>query len=146
MYDMEMIGSEHYKMVLEFHETFGCAIDEEPTRSLRQARYELLDEETFEVIEDLYPKGLPTEEATEALWSVDPVAQKERLAKELCDILYVVFGTAIALGIDIDEAFVRVHRSNMSKVWDDYTVYYDENGKVLKPPTYQPPDMTGVAR
>jgi predicted HAD superfamily Cof-like phosphohydrolase len=145
MYDMEMIGSEHYKMVLEFHETFGCAIDEDPTSDLRRSRLGLLAEEMDETDYELVPEDWNSS-GNRDLWSEDPTTQRERLAKELCDILYVVFGTAIALGIDIDEAFVRVHRSNMSKVWDDYTVHYDDNGKVLKPPTYQPPDMAGVAR
>lgn len=65
------------------------------------------------------------------------------VADGLADVLYVVFGTAIAYGIDIQEVFDEVHRSNLSKtVWSEelqrYTIEKDEFGKGIKPPTYSP--------
>ncbi len=68
------------------------------------------------------------------------------VAKELADLVYVTYGTAVSLGINLDEAVRRVHASNMSKRNPDGTVSYRPDGKVLKPPTYQPPDMAGVVR
>ncbi|NBV35846.1 MAG: phosphoribosyl-ATP diphosphatase [Bacteroidetes bacterium] len=63
----------------------------------------------------------------------------------ICDLLYVTYGAAIALGIDIDPFFNEVHRSNMSKL-DPETgkpiVRHD--GKILKPSTYSPPDISCV--
>jgi predicted HAD superfamily Cof-like phosphohydrolase len=53
-----------------------------------------------------------------------------------------VRGTAVALGIHLDRAVTLVHESNMTKVWPDGRVHYRESdGKVLKPDTYQGPDM-----
>lgn len=40
---------------------------------------------------------------------------RPNLAKELADLVYVVYGTAAELGIDLDEAIKRVHESNMTK-------------------------------
>lgn len=66
--------------------------------------------------------------------------QASALAKELADVLYVVYGTAHTFGIDIERVFTEVHRSNMSKF--PATVRYD--GKVLKGPNYTPPDLSFV--
>ena len=68
----------------------------------------------------------------------------EDLAKELADLLYVVYGTAEELGIPLEEVFQKVHQSNMDKLWPDGTIHYNKEGKVLKPPTYSPPDLSFV--
>ena len=69
---------------------------------------------------------------------------KEQIAKELTDLLYVVLGFGVVLGIDLDKTFKVVHDSNMSKLDDDGKPIYREDGKVLKGPNYVKPDMTGV--
>jgi NTP pyrophosphatase (non-canonical NTP hydrolase) len=65
---------------------------------------------------------------------------RPELAKELADMLYVIYGTGTSLGLDLDEAFWRVHHSNMSKVVDG-KVTRDSGGKILKPASYEPPYM-----
>ena len=65
------------------------------------------------------------------------------VADGLADLLYVVFGTAAAYGINIQEVFDEVHRSNMSKtVWNEeigkFAVIKNEAGKVMKPDTFSP--------
>lgn len=71
------------------------------------------------------------------------------VADGLADVLYVVIGTAVAYGIDIQEVFDEVHRSNLSKtVWSEelqrYTIEKDEFGKGIKPPTYSPADIAPI--
>ena len=61
--------------------------------------------------------------------------------KELTDLLYVAYQYAEVKGWDLDEAYRRVHRSNLSKVGKDGRALYREDGKVLKGPNYQPPDL-----
>jgi predicted HAD superfamily Cof-like phosphohydrolase len=63
----------------------------------------------------------------------------------ICDLLYVTYGAAIAMGIDINPFFEEVHRSNMSKL-DPVTgrPIYREDGKILKPSTYSPADLKKV--
>ena len=69
---------------------------------------------------------------------------KENLLKELADILYVVYGYAATYGLPIDEAFKRVHESNMSKLGEDGKPVYREDGKVLKGPNYKPADLSDL--
>ena len=62
----------------------------------------------------------------------------------LTDILYVTYGAGHAFGIDLDECFHEVHRSNLSKLGEDFKPIKREDGKVLKPDTYSPPDLKTV--
>lgn len=128
--------SEPRRLVREFHEAFDLPIDADPTERLRVLRAKLIIEEAREAAEELLSTGD---------WVLDPVVQRERLAKELADGVYVLYGAADALGIDLDEAVRRVHRSNMSKLGPDGRPMYREDGKVLKGPEYFEPDMAGVA-
>lgn len=63
----------------------------------------------------------------------------ENMAKELADLLYVVYGTGVSLGIDLDKVFDAVHRSNMTKSKER-----DSGGKVTKGKDYEPPDIKDV--
>jgi len=62
----------------------------------------------------------------------------DAILKEICDLVYVAVGTAVARGYNFSEAFKRVHNSNMSKL-DNCTVR--EDGKILKGANYTPPDL-----
>lgn len=71
------------------------------------------------------------------------------IADGIADVLVVVIGCAAAYGIDIQEFFDEVMRSNMSKaVWDEetksYKVIKDEFGKVQKPASYSPPQLEPI--
>lgn len=70
----------------------------------------------------------------------------EHLAKELADVLYVVYGTAEYTGIPLEEVFQEVHRSNMTKLDADGhpLAYVEATGKFAKGPSYQAPDVHGV--
>ena len=71
-------------------------------------------------------------------------AQEDRnlveVADALIDLLYVIYGTGHAYGIDLDACFEEVHNSNMSKLVDGYAQKNDM-GKVMKGPGYYPPDL-----
>src|ERR1017187_1263803 len=66
------------------------------------------------------------------------------LADALADIAYVVYGTALTYGIDLDSVLREVHRSNMSKIAGDGKPLIREDGKVLKSEQYFPPDIASV--
>jgi predicted HAD superfamily Cof-like phosphohydrolase len=65
-------------------------------------------------------------------------------ADALTDLLYVVYGAGHAFGIDLDDCFKEVHQSNLSKLGPDFRPIKREDGKVLKPDTYFPPDLKTV--
>jgi len=64
--------------------------------------------------------------------------------KELADLVYVCYQYAANLSWDLDEALDRVHQSNMSKLDDNGNPIYREDGKVLKGPNYQPPNLNDL--
>src|SRR6476660_3944112 len=96
-------------------------------------RSRLITEEFLEVDEELLALSVDAEMHRGIS---DYVQDYSKLAKELADLLYVVYGTAEEFGIPLEAVFATVHESNMSKVWDDGEVHYNEFGKVIKPPTY----------
>lgn len=63
------------------------------------------------------------------------------LAKELADLLYVVYGTADSYGIPIDKVFNEVHKSNMTK-----STERDSGGKIQKGDNYIEPNIEGALR
>ncbi|HMU55953.1 MAG TPA: MazG nucleotide pyrophosphohydrolase domain-containing protein [Nitrospira sp.] len=106
-------------MVEAFHRMFDIVTNPVPTAvgtATRQLRLRLIQEEFDELREALEGDDLPA------------------VAKELADLLYVVYGTAVSYGIDMEPVFREVHRSNMSKVGG----HKREDGKWVKPPTYSP--------
>ena len=106
-------------MVERFHRLFDISVQENPgpiderTRVLRER---LIQEEFDELKQAMAHDDLPA------------------VAKELADLLYVVYGTAVSYGIDMVPVFREVHRSNMSKIGG----HKREDGKWVKPPTYSP--------
>ena len=112
-------------MVQEFHEQFDIRVaptpstPDVPTQTLRNR---LIQEEFEELQEAMQDKDLSA------------------MAKELADLLYVVYGTAVSLGIDMEPVFKEVHRSNMSKVGG----YKREDGKWVKPSTYSPASLDTI--
>lgn len=67
--------------------------------------------------------------------------------KELLDLVWVCFGYARARGWPVPEAWNELSWSNYSKftvVNGVLTLKKREDGKVLKPPSYQPANMTDV--
>lgn len=64
----------------------------------------------------------------------------------LCDILYVTYGAASALGVDIEPFFAEIQRSNMSKLGLNGKPVKREDGKVIKGENYSPPDLAAVMR
>lgn len=106
-------------MVEEFHRKFDILVQASPTEAseeTKRLRIRLIQEEFDELKESMAAGNLAA------------------LAKEMADLLYVVYGTAVSYGIDMEPVFREVHRSNLSKVGG----YKREDGKWVKPPTYSP--------
>lgn len=114
------------EMVTEFHRSFGLPIgtglDGGPSDDLR---LRLLAEEFREY--------------ADAVAGGDLVEVVDALA----DMVYVIYGTAVVLGIDLDAALAEVHRSNMSKLQDGKPLLRAD-GKVLKGTDFTRPDIPAV--
>ncbi len=72
------------------------------------------------------------------------ISSKIELLKELSDLVFVCYQMAAYFGLDLDEAMKRIFESNMSKLGDDGKPLRREDGKVLKGPNYQPPDLSDL--
>ena len=106
-------------MVEEFHRKFEILVQEAPSglnEETKRLRVRLIQEEFDELKESMVGGDLAA------------------VAKEMADLLYVVYGTAVSYGIDMDPVFREVHRSNMSKIGG----YKRDDGKWVKPATYSP--------
>jgi predicted HAD superfamily Cof-like phosphohydrolase len=111
--------TEEQAMVEAFHRQFDILVRERPAApsgQTKELRLRLIEEEF--------------EELRAAMAQDDLTA----VAKEMADLLYVVYGTAVSYGIDMQPVFQEVHRSNMSKVGG----HKRADGKWVKPPTYSP--------
>ncbi|MEX0784606.1 MAG: MazG nucleotide pyrophosphohydrolase domain-containing protein [Dehalococcoidia bacterium] len=116
-------------MLREYHRAFGGLVPDAPTPLSPEAaalRLALLTEELDEVAVELQSGDLV------------------RLAHELADLVYVSYGTAVSVGIDLDAVLAEVHASNMTKIGPDGRFEMREDGKVLKGTNHRPPDVAGI--
>lgn len=127
----------NFELVKEFHAAFNKEPDPTTPTQLplekESLRLKLIQEEKNELFAEFY-KAPPN--------GVDLA----NMAKELADLLYVVYGTAAAYGIPIDDVYREVHKSNMSKLGEDGKPIYREDGKVLKGPNYKAPDIESIIK
>jgi len=93
-------------------------------------------------------RALVLEEGSEFLSAVDEcfadpenMQRREELIKELSDLVFVCYQFAATYGLDLDKAMQLVYESNLSKLDEQGKPIYREDGKVLKGPSYLPPDL-----
>lgn len=74
------------------------------------------------------------------------VNNEVEIADAITDILYIAFGIVTKHNLDdkIEALFDEVHSSNMSKLGQDGTPIYREDGKVLKGPLYFKPNLKKI--
>lgn len=120
--------TDFYKDVKEFQTAVGQNVGQAPAfpdHAERRLRMKLLEEEFLEYMEG------------------ETTSDLENIAKELADIIYIVCGTAVSYGIPLDRVFDEVHRSNMAKLVDGKPIRR-EDGKILKPEGWTPPDVNKI--
>lgn len=115
-------------LVRQFHTVFGLSVADRPTvpsDELAGIRQRLLEEEAGELAVAIAGRRL------------------DEIARELADVVYVAYGTALTYGIDLDAVLAEIHRANMSKLGPD-GVPVVRDGKVVKPPSFRPSDVAAV--
>lgn len=121
--------------VREFHRVGGLTIGDSPAIRDADLRAKLILEEAAETVVALV--GGSRANDLFAQLSVKEAAQPDlaEVIDGLCDVLYVVFGTAVALGVDLQPFFDEVHRTNLEKANGPRRA----DGKIMKPPGWEPP-------
>ncbi len=119
----------NFSKVKTFMNTYGQDVKEQasfPDDKIVQLRVDLIEEELNEL--------------KEAIENNDIV----EVADALTDILYVTYGAGHSFGVDLDECFEEVQRSNMSKLGEDGKPIYNDSGKVMKGPNYFAPNLKKI--
>jgi predicted HAD superfamily Cof-like phosphohydrolase len=113
-----------YDDVRNFHLKFGhpapAAPDDTPDRDMLEFRIDRIEEETRELVEAIRARNLAA------------------IAAESVDLIYVVVGTLVALGLPLLPFWREIHKANMIKVTNP------TGGKPLKPEGWKKPDTRQV--
>lgn len=144
---MEDIDDHPMHSVDQFMRHFGQHVPQRaimPPPLVQNLRFRLIDEEAHELAE-----------ATNLVEYLDAVG----------DLLYVVYGAALAAGFtarQMDAAVAEIHRSNMSKLWsedelahvpgdskaqptgDGRFIVRRNDGKIIKSPSYSPANLKPI--
>jgi predicted HAD superfamily Cof-like phosphohydrolase len=141
---MRLQMRDQIEMMEEFHRAFGHPVNQ--PELLTGERGNLLADYSSNLKFIQLREKLHSEECDELrleMWECFSSGKiTPNLLKEGADLLYVVFGTFVSLGLgdQLIEAFKRVHESNMSKLENGKPIYR-EDGKVLKGKDYKPPNL-----
>lgn len=139
-----------HAQVVEFHETYGQPIGAKPhvpNADMVALRLKLVIEECCELLE---AHGIHAGDIEQEIvcriedhrkdgFKVDLVEAADAMA----DIDYVVEGMRVTYGIDGTPIAEEVHASNLKKLGPDGKPIYNDDGKVVKSSTWQPPDIAG---
>ena len=119
----------NFEKVGLFMNTFGQDVKNKAsfgTAKINDLRYNLIKEELNELKDAIDKKDIV------------------EVADALTDILYVTYGAGHAFGINLDNCFDEVQKSNMSKLDVDGKPIYNEFGKVMKGPNYFKPNLKKI--
>ena len=117
----------NFEKVGLFMKTFGQDVKTSASfssKKITDLRLSLIEEELDELKEAIENKNLT------------------EVADALTDILYVTYGAGHAFGINLDECFDEVQKSNMSKLGVDGKPIFNDKGKVMKGPNYFKPNFS----
>lgn len=121
--------------VRAFQTAFNAPMPEKPTlldTKRAKLRQKLLQEEVTEI-----KKALEMEDGLDKL---------ESISDGIVDALYILYGTAHEYGIAdrLGILFDEVHNANMRKLGADGKPIYREDGKVIKPEGWTPPNLKAI--
>lgn len=134
-YSMEPMSQ--YEMVRHWLESFGKPLDQPFSDEAVNLIEDCIIEEQNEVFQELDPPH-----DGDIFFRDVKLIDKEKLTKELCDLLWVTYQAAAFFGLPIEQAFRRVYDSNMSKLGSDgKPILRESDQKILKGPNYKPADL-----
>lgn len=131
-------GNSWLVMVRLFHKIYGRPLRFSPqhlTMDELSLRRNLIKEE-FEEFEDASWKYADSRDSTCLHEMLDAMG----------DMIYVILGTFVQLGINPDDIMREIQRSNMSKLGADGKPIVREDGKILKGPNFFEPSFAPFLR
>ncbi len=114
--------NKNWSQVKAFHKAFDIPVSESPvllSRDRVEKRSAWMEEEVLEFKE---------------------ASTIEEQADAMIDLIYFALGTMVEMGVEPEEIFNIVQEANMSKLWEDGKPHYNEDTKVIKPPTWKDPE------
>lgn len=139
------------ELVREFHETYGQPLRTTPSLEVPELhmRMQLVAEEFMELVEAAYgDKALKILEPAweEAIQADEGSRDIIEVVDALGDLIYVIYGFAHTIGVDLNKILDEIQSSNMSKVGADGKPIYRADGKILKGPNFVEPDISKILK
>lgn len=134
----------------QFHETYKMPIATDGPnvdRDRVHMRVKLIAEELSELMGAVYgekAEDIMKDAFEEAIEHDEKERDTVETADALGDLVYVVYGMALEMGIPMADVLAEIQASNMSKLGADGKPIYREDGKVLKGPNFFDPDLKKV--
>ena len=120
----------NFELIKAWHEKFAPKVIRGelgfPYKAEEELRVKLINEEFEELVAAVQVKSM-----------VD-------IVDAIGDLLWVTYSAALAYGIDADAVVGEINRSNWTKLGADGEPIYREDGKVMKGPNYEPPNLQQV--
>lgn len=122
---MTNVSTDYFAHVVEFHKAIGATVSNEfsPLDKAATIRRESLISEEYQEVRKAFRSGNPAD-----------------LIHELCDLMYVIMGTFVEMGVNPAHGYRAIHDANMSKVGGPKRA----DGKQLKPAHWKPANMSFV--
>lgn len=139
-------------LVRQFHTTYGLPIvDDAPDvdRERVHMRMALIAEEFAELMGAVYGGDAETsilDVVRQAVAGDDGTRDTVETADALADLIYVIYGMALEIGVPLADVLAEVQVSNLSKLGADGKPIYRDDGKVLKGPGFRDPQIARVLR
>lgn len=144
-------GDRPADLVAEFHDVYGMPnkVDDGARADLDferlNMRMALIKEEVTELVDAVYGSEASAKlEQVLAALPDDLNRDVVETADALADLIYVIYGMAFEVGIDLDRVLAEVHSSNLSKLMPDGSVKRREDGKILKGPNFREPRIAQI--
>jgi len=146
-----MTTSDHQRRVFSFMRNAGQTTPDSPKMpdaDVRERQARLILEEALETVEALgfrVRTYFPEEYISPELTAIELEMQEPNLveiADGCADMSVVAMGTLLSCGIDDVELLKEVDESNLRKFGEGS--YRREDGKWMKPPDWEPPNIQGV--
>lgn len=133
-YDSQLEGPSYespHDLVMEFHEKYKIPIGDFTTPFMLS---EERDELRMNLVDEEYNELVSAYDKRDMIEMVDALG----------DLVYVIYGWAIEMGVNLDAILEEIQRSNMSKLGENGEPIYREDGKVLKGPNFTGPNFSHV--